>query len=139
PANEITDDLLKSCASLFNANYGIWGLKVGTASKFTKLVNNHYNWILAIAESFTQENRSMCIFSREVITGNLIDTSATLGNQLIGHAFASLVVDKSVCKRYIATQLLQTLKFHSLFESVKVVDLVSSHPAACNALAKLCL
>jgi len=47
-----------------------------------------------------------------------------------------LVVDKSVRKRYIATQLLQTLKLHSLFASVKAVGLVSSHPATCNALAK---
>ncbi|KAG1742266.1 uncharacterized protein EDB91DRAFT_1052130, partial [Suillus paluster] len=41
-----------------------------------------------------------------------------------------LVIDKSVCKRYIATQLLQTLK------SQMVVSLISSHPAACNILAK---
>jgi hypothetical protein len=47
-----------------------------------------------------------------------------------------LVVDKSVRKRYIATQLLQTLKDHNLFRNVTVVGLVSSHPAACNALAK---
>ncbi|KIM83076.1 hypothetical protein PILCRDRAFT_784269 [Piloderma croceum F 1598] len=47
-----------------------------------------------------------------------------------------LVVDKTVRKRYIATQLLQTLKAHPLFQNVTVVGLVSSHPAACNALAK---
>ena len=41
-----------------------------------------------------------------------------------------------VRKRYIATHLLQTLKSHSLFQDVTVVGLVSSHPAACNALAK---
>lgn len=47
-----------------------------------------------------------------------------------------LVVDMSVRKRYIATQLLQTLKAHPLFQSVTTVGLVSSHPAVCNALAK---
>jgi hypothetical protein len=47
-----------------------------------------------------------------------------------------LVVDASVRKHYIATQLLQTLKAHPLFQSVTIVGLVSSHPAACNALAK---
>jgi len=70
--------------------------------------------------------------------------------QLVGHAFASiwdfdggvvgwitqLVVEKNVRKRYIATQLLQTLKSHPLFQRVTLVGLVSSHPAACNALAK---
>jgi hypothetical protein len=47
-----------------------------------------------------------------------------------------LVVDKQVCQRYIATQLLQCLKFHALFSDVDIVGLVSSHPAACNTLAK---
>lgn len=47
-----------------------------------------------------------------------------------------LVVDKSVRRRYIATSLLQTLKSHKLFASVTAVGLVSSHPAACNVLAK---
>jgi uncharacterized membrane protein YGL010W len=47
-----------------------------------------------------------------------------------------LVVHRSVRKRYIATQLLQTLKVHPLFQRVTIVGLVSSHPAACNALAK---
>jgi hypothetical protein len=47
-----------------------------------------------------------------------------------------LVVDKQVRQHYIATQLLQCLKFHDLFSDVDIVGLVSSHPAACNALAK---
>ncbi|KAG1883122.1 hypothetical protein F4604DRAFT_1576628, partial [Suillus subluteus] len=37
---------------------------------------------------------------------------------------------------YIATQLSQSLKFHALFSCVDIVSLVSSHPAACNSLAK---
>ena len=47
-----------------------------------------------------------------------------------------LVVDKDVHKCYIAIQLMQTLKKHHLFPSVTIVGLVSSHPAACIALAK---
>jgi hypothetical protein len=47
-----------------------------------------------------------------------------------------LVVDSHVRKQYIATQLLQTLKAHPLFQHVTAVGLISSHPAACNALAK---
>jgi hypothetical protein len=39
-------------------------------------------------------------------------------------------------QRYVATQLLQTLKTHPLFNDVTVVELVSSHPAACDVLAK---
>ena len=47
-----------------------------------------------------------------------------------------LVVDTTVRKRYIATQLLQTLKRHPMFSHVTCVGLVSSHPAAVNALTK---
>ena len=46
-----------------------------------------------------------------------------------------LVVDANVRKRYIAAQLLQTLKRH---QDVTAVGLVSSHPAAVNALTKYC-
>ena len=47
-----------------------------------------------------------------------------------------LVVHASVRRRYIATQLLQTLKTHPLFYDITAIGLVSSHPAACNALSK---
>lgn len=47
-----------------------------------------------------------------------------------------LVVHKAVHRRYIATQLLQALKFHALFSDVNIVGLASSHPVSCNALAK---
>ena len=49
-----------------------------------------------------------------------------------------LVVDTNVRRRYIATQLLQTLKRHPIFQDVTAVGLVSSHPAAVNALTKYC-
>ena len=47
-----------------------------------------------------------------------------------------LVIDRSMRRCYVATQLLQTLKTHPLFNNVTVVGLVSSHPAACDVLAK---
>ena len=47
-----------------------------------------------------------------------------------------LVVDAGVRKRYIATSLLQTLKIHPLFCDITAIGLVSSHPAACDALSK---
>jgi hypothetical protein len=43
-----------------------------------------------------------------------------------------------VRKRWIATQLLQFLKNDDMFSKVIAVGLVSSHPAACTALAKYC-
>ncbi|KAG1805434.1 uncharacterized protein BJ212DRAFT_1248843, partial [Suillus subaureus] len=70
--------------------------------------------------------------------------------QLYGHAFATvwdygknkvgwvtqLVVNEAVHQHYITTHLLQALKCHTLFTHVNIIGLVSSHPAACNALAK---
>jgi len=47
-----------------------------------------------------------------------------------------LVVAADMRKRYIATQLLQTLKENVLFQNVTAVGLVSSHPVACYVLAK---
>ena len=47
-----------------------------------------------------------------------------------------LVVDASIRKRYVATRLLQTLKDHPLFYDITAIGLGSSHPAACDALAK---
>ena len=92
--------------------------------------------------------------------------TVTREHKLVGHAFASvwdtsvgkqyrfsfiissdlnsgtvgwvtqLVVDMEVCKCWIATQLLQTFKNDKLFANVTAMGLVSSHPAACTALAK---
>ena len=47
-----------------------------------------------------------------------------------------LVVDMEVRKHWIATQLLQTFKNDKLFANVTAMGLVSSHLAACTALAK---
>jgi len=70
--------------------------------------------------------------------------------ELVGHAFATawdyekgrvgwvtqLVVDVRLRNRYIATSLLQMLKRSSSFDGIMAIGLVSSHPAACHALAK---
>lgn len=46
-----------------------------------------------------------------------------------------LVVDATVRKRGIATQLLRTLKQHSMLNDITAVGLASSHPASVTALA----
>lgn len=71
-------------------------------------------------------------------------------DQLIGQAFATnwAYEDRTVCwlsltvhryyrRRYIATSLLQTLKYTNLFTQVSVVGLTSTHPAACSAISRL--
>ncbi|KAI8974803.1 hypothetical protein BD414DRAFT_556090 [Trametes punicea] len=39
-------------------------------------------------------------------------------------------------RRYITTQMLQMLKHHHWLNSVTIMDIASSHPAAVNALCK---
>ena len=61
--------------------------------------------------------------------------SSDLNSGTVGWV-TQLVVDMEVRKRRIATQLLQTFKNDKLFANVTAMGLVSSHPAACTALAK---
>jgi len=49
-----------------------------------------------------------------------------------------LVVDASVRRRHIATDLLRTLKTHDLFRDINAIGLASSHPAAVCALSNYC-
>ncbi|ETW78571.1 hypothetical protein HETIRDRAFT_323024, partial [Heterobasidion irregulare TC 32-1] len=94
-----------------------------------------------------QKLKAQCFGAAErtvLVTCHLNDT-------LIGHVFKTrsrwsarvagwitqLVVNSQHCRHYIATSLLQTLTFHTLFQRVTVFGLASSHPAACNALAKI--
>ncbi|OAX31111.1 hypothetical protein K503DRAFT_750862 [Rhizopogon vinicolor AM-OR11-026] len=149
--SDITDDLLKTCTNLFNANYGIWGSSAATISKYTRLGQEQ----VKMSDS---RLRPQCLsLPEKTVLVTCSWTDGTMGTQLIGHAFATvwdyspsnanhtsdfigwvtqLIVDKFFRKRYIATQLLQTLKSHSLFVSVVSVGLVSSesHPTACNPL-----
>jgi hypothetical protein len=67
----------------------------------------------------------------------VIFTILTLWAGTVGW-ITQLVVSSAVRKCYIATQLLQTLKRHKLFQNVTAVGLVSSHPAAVSVVAKLC-
>ncbi|KAF9532691.1 hypothetical protein CPB83DRAFT_807156 [Crepidotus variabilis] len=57
---------------------------------------------------------------------------------IIGKAgwVTQLVVDLGMRRKYIATQLIQMFKSHPLFDGVTAVGLVSTHPAACDALSK---
>ncbi|KIM91127.1 hypothetical protein PILCRDRAFT_1330 [Piloderma croceum F 1598] len=67
-------------------------------------------------------------------SGNM-NSNAHIFSGIVGW-ITQLIIDKTVHKRYIITQLLQTLKVHPLFQKVMVVGLVLSHPTVCNALAK---
>lgn len=69
-------------------------------------------------------------------SGPTISCKISLSDSIQVGWVTQLVVHKAVCRCYIATQLLQALKFHVLFSDVNIVGLASSHPASCNALAK---
>ncbi|KAG1732317.1 hypothetical protein EDB19DRAFT_1912157 [Suillus lakei] len=144
--NNVSDDTLKACADLFSSNYGIWGDKASKISTFTKAGQK--------VKMTSARLRAQCLSHPEntvLVTCHLqVDPLESERPKLCGHAFASmwdygenkigwvtqLVVDEAVRQRYVATQLLQTLKVHAPFSRINIVGLVSSHPAACNALAK---
>ncbi|KAI0772522.1 hypothetical protein BD413DRAFT_612660 [Trametes elegans] len=48
-----------------------------------------------------------------------------------------LIVDIKQRRRFIATSMLQQLRHQTWFNDVTAMGMVSSHPAACNALCKL--
>ncbi|KAG2747358.1 hypothetical protein P692DRAFT_20935657 [Suillus brevipes Sb2] len=144
--SKVSDDTLNSCAELFSSNYGIWGEEASKISRFTKAGQQ--------VKMTGARLRTQCLSHPEntvLVTCHLqVDPLENERPKLCGHAFASmwdygenkigwvtqLVVDEAVRQRYVATQLLQTLKVHAPFSRINIVGLVSSHPAACNALAK---
>ncbi|KAF8548633.1 hypothetical protein OG21DRAFT_1479135 [Imleria badia] len=130
---DICETTLEQCAELFSNNYGVWGQRP---------TNNKGSHVKATAA-----------FLRQQLLTALKDTVLVVcynRDELVGHAFATawdyesgrvgwvtqLVVNVHLRNRYIATSLLQMLKQSSPFVGTTAVGLVSSHPAACHALAK---
>jgi len=105
----ISEDLLNLCAKLFSTKFKLWSL--------------------GLEGSLYLEARAF-IISIPMMLSKVDILAGVVGR------ITQLVVDSHVHKQYIATQLLQTLKAHPLFQHVTAVGLVSSHPVACNALAK---
>ncbi|KAG2048769.1 hypothetical protein BDR06DRAFT_1071019 [Suillus hirtellus] len=129
--SEISEDTLKSCADLFSSHYGIWGEQASTISKYTiaaQCLSHPENTVLVICYLQVEHEHPQ-------LYGHAFATVWDYGENKVGWV-TQLVVHKAVCWCYIATQLLQALKFHALFSDVNIVGLASSHPASCNALAK---
>ncbi|KAG2140439.1 hypothetical protein BD769DRAFT_1350019 [Suillus cothurnatus] len=136
--NEISDDTLTACTNLFSSNYGVWGQQASTISKHT-IPGKHVKMTGARlrAQCLSHPEHTVlvtCYLQKRYLSYNFCKIHVLISYKLAG--VTQLVVDKQVCQCYIATQLLQSLKLHVLFSRVYIVGLVSSHPAACNALAK---
>lgn len=134
----VSEEQLAQCAELFSKSYGIWAphcAEVHPSFKPGGRVRMSPRKLRA--EVFADPENSVLV-------------TCTLGDQLIGHAFATswqcgedvvgwvtqLVVEKTHRRRYIATTLLQALKAHEWSSRLTVFGLASSHPAAVNALVK---
>jgi len=136
PGTAVTQEQLVECASLFSNHYGIWADSVKAPLKPGARVKMN-----------AAKLRKECLGNPE----HTVLITSYLQDKLIGHAFATkwqygedvvgwvtqLVVDSSLRKRYVATNLLQNVKHHPWFDSVTIVGVASSHPAACHAVAKL--
>ncbi|KAG1746958.1 hypothetical protein EDB19DRAFT_1848448 [Suillus lakei] len=134
----ISDELMRLCAQLFSTNYGIWGEKASSISKYTKSgqpVKMTGSKLRSQSVSIPDHTVLVTCFQHEKLVGHAFASVWSFEGGVVGW-ITQLVVDRSLRKRYIATQLLQTLKAHPLFQSVTAVGLASSHPAACTALAK---
>ncbi|KAH9925449.1 uncharacterized protein BXZ73DRAFT_103324 [Epithele typhae] len=137
---------LKECAQLFTQNYGIWGSAAPTPLRPGGRVSLKPNVL-----------RVKCLGDP---SSTIVVRAFANGSELVGHAFATkwlytgneapyndgrscvgwvtqLVVAKHLRRQWIATSLLSFLKNTSWFKDVVMMGLMSSHPAACNALSKL--
>ncbi|KAG2134010.1 hypothetical protein BD769DRAFT_1627403 [Suillus cothurnatus] len=127
--NEISDDTLTACANLFSSM--VFGANRQAPSQSTQ-----YLVILCTGKNVKMTGarlRAQCLSHPK---HTVLVTCYLQVNPLEIGWVTQLVVDEQVHQRYIVTQLLQSLKLHVLFSHVDIVGLVSSHPAACNALAK---
>ncbi|KAG2142816.1 uncharacterized protein EDB93DRAFT_1088480 [Suillus bovinus] len=150
--SKVSEDTLKSCADLFSSDYGIWDDQASTISKYTlagKRVKmtaaklrtqclSHPENTLLVTYYIQVDPLDIKVAFSQLHKGSFLTISCRSSpSDFIQVGWVTqLVVDKAVRQHYIATQLLQTLKFHTLFSSVNIVGPASSHPAACNVLAK---
>ncbi|KAI0772381.1 hypothetical protein BD413DRAFT_474132 [Trametes elegans] len=138
---DITNEQLQACATLFSNNYGIWAADVSPPLKPGARVRMSATKL-----------RKECLGNSEASLVVLCYLQDELGkNELIGHAFVTkwpyqqgyvgwvtqLVVNIKQRRRFIATSMLQQLRRQTWFNDVTAMGIVSSHPAACNALCKL--
>ncbi|PPR02683.1 hypothetical protein CVT24_002105 [Panaeolus cyanescens] len=144
--NEITDDLYEACANLFSTQYGIWGerpagvpgprqgarVKMSPKHMKASLVSDPDNTVLVVCFRRLPEDPP----GRGFVIGHAFGTVWEYDGGKVGWV-TQLVVDTAARKRYIATSLLQIMKHHSMFKGINAIGLVSSHPAACAAIAKL--
>ncbi|KAF8921101.1 hypothetical protein CPB85DRAFT_1487079 [Mucidula mucida] len=128
---DVTDSQLQACATLFNANYGVWGERAVEVSSYLT-PGTH-------VKMSAKKLRAQCV-------GDAKNSNLALcfsGNTLVGHAFAThwdygqctsslLVVSADHRRKGIATYLIRSLRGGGGFN---VFGLVSSHPAACIALS----
>ncbi|KAI0682753.1 hypothetical protein BC835DRAFT_1424040 [Cytidiella melzeri] len=133
---EVTNNELAQCARLFSDNYGVWGTNVAAPLRPGGRV-----------KMTAAKLRRQCLSDPE----NTVLSMRFINSELVSHAFATrwyyqehvicwvtqLVVDVNMRQRYITTSILRHITDHAWFLPASIISLVSSHPAACRAVAKL--
>ncbi|KAH9851392.1 hypothetical protein C2E23DRAFT_830748 [Lenzites betulinus] len=131
--HDITDEQLKTCATLFSNHYGIWATDAPPPFKSGNRV-----------KMSAAKLRKECLSAPE----NSLIVTCFLEGDLVGHAcvtkwryeggyigwITQLVVDNRHRRRHMATNMLRMLKQHP---DVNLMGIASSHPAACNSLCNL--
>ena len=129
PYEDVTDELLEECSSLFNANYGVWGEKGYRPKQRVKMS------IKLLKESCLFDNTCSIVIARESISGTIL-----------GHAFVcqfpwkdgtacwitQLVVAVNARGKGLATQLVNT----ALDPRALAWGLATCHPYTVRSLER---
>ncbi|KAJ5938388.1 hypothetical protein N7466_001522 [Penicillium verhagenii] len=131
-AEKVTDDMLAEAAHLFNGNYGIWGPQSHNPGNPVKLS------VRRLREQYLlpRTDQSESVYIRVTINGDLVGNAFAcrwMCNSQTVCWITQLVVDQHHRGKGLASGLLRTL----IQDSDHIYGVMSSHPAACLAAAKV--
>ncbi|PIL23435.1 hypothetical protein GSI_14746 [Ganoderma sinense ZZ0214-1] len=136
--NEITDEQLVQCASLFSKNYGLWGPHAPNPLKPGARVKMQPKKLRAecLGSGDPKDSVLGLMLKDGEFVGQAFATKWAVGSETIGW-ITQLVVDANERRKRIATSLLQGLAASSWFTDITMVGVASTHPAACNAVCNM--
>ncbi|KAJ5917526.1 hypothetical protein N7466_011080 [Penicillium verhagenii] len=128
----VTDDMLDKAAHLFNRNYGIWGPQSQNAGKSVKLSAGRLRAQYLLPRTDQSESVYIRVTIDGVLVGNAFACRWVCNNQTVCW-ITQLVVDQYNRGKGLASGLLRAL----IQDSDHIYGVMSSHPAACLAAAKV--
>ncbi|KAK9489042.1 hypothetical protein V1508DRAFT_436136 [Lipomyces doorenjongii] len=134
-AGQVTDDMLAEASLLFNENYGIWGKDAAILGPFAKPGSRVRLSKDRLRDQYLPD-RAACSYVRVTVDGNLAGNAFACRWNFNGKTvcwITQLVVKYDFRERGLASGLLNQLRE----DDDDIYGLISSHPAACMAAAKV--